>query len=152
MSESKTYQAKCFCGTVRFTVTGEPEAMAYCHCDSCRHWSASLVNAFTLWKPETLRITQGGDEIAEYEKNPATGDPAVHSRRKWCRRCGGHLFVEHPAMGVVDVPAALITGLTYDPAFHVHYQETVHPMRDALPRFKDLPGEAGGSGETVPTT
>lgn len=31
--------------------------MGYCHCESCRHWSAGPVNAFTLWKPEALQIT-----------------------------------------------------------------------------------------------
>ena len=50
------YQGKCFCGAVEFTVTGEPEAMGYCHCESCRHWSAAPVNAFVLWKPEALKV------------------------------------------------------------------------------------------------
>jgi hypothetical protein len=32
---------------------------------------------------------------------------------------------------------------------HVHYQETKLPMRDGLPKMKDLPAEMGGSGSTV---
>ena len=36
-----THRGACFCGAVQLTVTGEPVAMGYCHCDSCRHWSAS---------------------------------------------------------------------------------------------------------------
>jgi hypothetical protein len=35
---------------VELRVTGEAAAMGYCHCSSCRSWSAGLVNAFTLWK------------------------------------------------------------------------------------------------------
>jgi hypothetical protein len=46
MSDPKTYNISCFCGAVQFTVTGEPASMGYCHCTSCRHWSASPVNAF----------------------------------------------------------------------------------------------------------
>src|SRR5207249_6986507 len=42
----KTYKGSCFCGAVKFTVTGEPAAMGYCHCESCRSWSAGPVNAF----------------------------------------------------------------------------------------------------------
>jgi len=53
-------------------------------------------------------------------------------------------------MELVDVPAVIIEGFTFNPAFHVHYQETVHPMKDGLPKFKDLPAEAGGSGEELP--
>ena len=52
MSNEKTYTGSCFCGDVQFTVNGEPVAMGYCHCESCRRWSAGPVNAFTLWKPE----------------------------------------------------------------------------------------------------
>ena len=38
----------CFCGAVKLEV-GAPEAMGYCHCQSCRSCSAAPVNAFTLW-------------------------------------------------------------------------------------------------------
>ena len=60
MNTHKTYQGQCFCGAVRITVSGEPAAMGYCHCESCRQWSAGPVNAFVLWKPEAVRITQIG--------------------------------------------------------------------------------------------
>jgi len=32
------YQGKCFCGAVELEADGEPEAMGYCHCSSCRSW------------------------------------------------------------------------------------------------------------------
>jgi len=44
------------------------------------------------------------------------------------------------------VYAALIKDFPYQPGVHVHYQETRLPMRDGLPKMKDLPGEMGGSG------
>lgn len=149
MNTEKSYHAGCFCGSVRFVLHGEPEAMAYCHCDSCRNWSAGPVSAFTLWKPETLQVTQGADHIAVYEGNPCSDHETVVSRRQWCSRCGGHLFTDHPTMGVIDVPAVTIIGLKFEPVFHVHYQESVHPMHDDLTKFRDLPQEAGGSGEVM---
>src|SRR2546421_483932 len=54
-----TYKGRCFCGAVEFNVTGEPAAMGYCHCESCRGWSAAPVNAFTLWKPDAVKVTRG---------------------------------------------------------------------------------------------
>ena len=150
MSESTQHDGSCFCGSVKFTVSGEPELSAYCHCDSCRNWSASPVSAFTLWKPTTLKITQGLDNIAGFDKNPISGDEAVVSNRVWCKTCGGHLYTDHPAMGLIDVPAAIIKDFDFKPAFHVNYQETVHPMNDGLTKFKDLPKKAGGSGEELP--
>jgi hypothetical protein len=143
MSEEKTYAGSCLCGEVQFTVTSEPTLMAYCHCESCRHWSAAPVHAFTLWKPDTLQITQGRDNIGSYNKTPG-------STRKWCVSCGSHLFTEHPEMALTDVPAAVIPNFSFAPVLHVHYQETVLPMMDGLPKMKDLPSEAGGSGEQLP--
>ena len=143
MSGEKSYAGSCFCGAVQWTVSGEPAAMGYCHCESCRHWSAGPVNAFTLWKPEAVRITSGADNIASYNKSP-------NSHRKWCRTCGGHVFTDHPGMGLVDVYAAVIPDFPFRPALHVNYQEATLRVRDGLPKLKDFPAEMGGSGETLP--
>lgn len=101
MSIERSYKGSCFCGAVEFTVSGEPAAMGYCHCESCRHWSAGPVNAFTLWKPDAVQVTRGADNIGTYNKTP-------RSYRKWCKTCGGHLFTDHPEMGLIDVYAAVI--------------------------------------------
>ncbi|NGY04647.1 GFA family protein [Solimonas terrae] len=139
---NKTYQGSCFCGAVQLTVSGEPAGMGYCHCESCRSWSAGPVNAFTLWHPEAVKVTRGADQIGSYNKTP-------NSYRKWCKVCGGHLFTEHPGMGLTDVYAAVIPYFPYQPGVHVHYQETRLPIRDGLPKMKDVPAEMGGSGVTI---
>ena len=149
MNQEKNHKGSCFCGAVEFRLSGVPEAMAYCHCDSCRHWSAGPVSAFTLWKPDNMEITQGMDKIASYNKNPLTDNEDIVSIRQWCKSCGGHICTEHPTMGLIDVPAAVIREFAFEPGFHVHYQETVHHMKDSLPKFRDLPKEAGGSGEEL---
>lgn len=136
------HQGSCFCGEVQFEVSGQPEAMGYCHCASCRRWSAGPVNAFSLWKPESLKVTRGADKIGTYNKTPI-------SFRKWCQQCGGHLFTDHPTFGLVDVYAALIPSLEFQPALHVNYQESVLPIRDGKPKMKDMPKEMGGSGVTL---
>ena len=143
MAASDTYSGKCFCGAVEFTVTGEPVAMGYCHCESCRHWSAGPVNAFSLWKPDALKVTQGMAKIGTYNKTPI-------SYRKWCQVCGGHLFSDHPTMGLVDIYAAMLPALAFQPGVHVNYQETVLHIHDGLPKFKDMPAEMGGSGVELP--
>ncbi|GJH16519.1 GFA family protein [Caballeronia novacaledonica] len=142
MNDADTYHCQCFCGAVKFTVSGKPEGMGYCHCESCRRWSAGPVNAFTLWKPDAVTITHGTDHIGTYNSTE-------HSYRKWCRDCGGHLFTEHPGLGLTDVYAAVISDFQYDPCVHVHYAESKLPMRDGLPKMKDLPKEMGGSGVSV---
>ena len=139
MAGEKTYDGKCFCGDVALKVTGEPVAMGYCHCTSCREWSAGPINAFSLWKPDAVRITRGADSIGGYAKTP-------NSVRKWCKTCGGHLLTEHPELGLTDVYAALLPGLKFSPGLHVFYEETVLRIPDGRPKQKDVPAELGGSG------
>jgi hypothetical protein len=142
MAKEKSYNGSCFCGAVQFTVTGEPAAMGYCHCESCRSWSAGPVNAFSLWKPDAVEITRGEREIATYHKTD-------RSHRKWCTVCGGHLFTAHPHWNLTDVYAAAIPAFPFKPGVHVNYQETQLRIKDGLPKLKDLPKEMGGSGASV---
>lgn len=136
---NSTYSGQCFCGAVRFKVTGTPEGMGYCHCESCRSWSASPVNGFTLWGPKSLEITEGADHVGEYHKTE-------NSHRKFCTKCGGHLMTDHPGMGLVDVFSAMLPELEFKPSLHVHYGEKTLSIADGLPKFVDLPAELGGSG------
>jgi|SRR6516225_6702112 len=100
------------------------------------------VNAFSLWKPQAVRIASGAEHVATFEKT-------WMSQRQYCRKCGGHLMTIHPALGLVDVFAATIPTLTFAPGVHVNYAETVLRMRDGLPKLKDFPAEFGGSGEMI---
>ncbi len=138
-----TYNGSCFCGAVQLTVSGAPAAMGYCHCESCRHWSAGPVNAFTLWPPASVQVTQGADNIESYAKTD-------NSHRKWCKTCGGHVFTEHPGMGLTDVYAAVIPDFPFQPGVHVFYGETVLRIHDGIVKQKDVPAEMGGSGEVLP--
>lgn len=142
MTNENVYKGTCFCGAVEIVVTGEPAAMGFCHCASCRAWSASPINAFTLWKPDAVRVTRGKDNLSSFSKTPL-------SSRMSCRTCGGHVMTDHPMWGVVDVYAATIPTLEFRPGLHVNYGETVHRMRDGLPKQRDMPAEMGGSGTLV---
>jgi hypothetical protein len=98
------------------------------------------VNAFTLWKPDAVRVVAGAEHLKTYHKTEV-------SHRQYCDVCGGHLMTNHPPLGMIDVFAATLPTLDFKPGVHVNYAETVLPMRDGLPKFKDFPKEFGGSGE-----
>ena len=66
--DEKTYEGQCYCGAVKIVVTGDSVGAGYCHCAACRSWSAGPVNAFTLWPPEAVEVTQGADHIGEYTR------------------------------------------------------------------------------------
>ena len=136
------YAGECFCGAVKIECTGEPQAMGYCHCRSCRSWSGGPINAFTLWEPSAVKVVSGAEHITKFHKTPMSG-------RQSCAKCGGHIMNDHPPLGMVDVFASTIPALAFTPALHVNYSETVLRVRDGLPKLKDFPKEFGGSGETA---
>ena len=137
-----THKGECFCGAVKIEVTGEPAAMGYCHCRSCRSWSGGPVNAFSLWQPEAVKVTAGAEQLATFAKTPM-------SERKYCKTCGGHLMANHPPLKLVDVYTATIPTLAFVPGVHVNYAESVLPMKDGLTKFSDFPADFGGSGKTI---
>ncbi len=143
MKANKEFTGRCFCGAIELRVQGEPAAMGYCHCSSCRIWSAGPVNAFTLWPVSTVSVTRGAELVRSYDKTP-------RSKRQWCAACGGHLMTEHPEWGLIDVYAAVLQGFPFEPKVHVNYSETMLHVRDGLPKLSDLPAEMGGSGATLP--
>ena len=140
---SSSYTGSCFCGAVELRVRGDPIAMGYCHCQSCRSWSAAPVNAFTLWSSEAVEVTKGVDNLVTHRKTENTC-------RQFCRVCGGHLMATLVHLKIADVFAATIPTLAFVPQLHVFYSETVLPMRDGLPKLRDFPVEMGGSGERIP--
>jgi hypothetical protein len=67
-----------------------------------------------------------------------------------CTKCGGHLMVDHPTLGLIDVRVGALRNFSFKPTVHLNYAETIFPMRDGLPKLKDFPAAIGGSGEALP--
>jgi hypothetical protein len=132
----------CMCGAVALELAGEPAAQVFCHCESCRGWLGAPVHAASLWPKASVRITKGESELGTYKRTEA-------SHRKFCQRCGTPVLIDHPALGMVDVPAGGIRGFAYLPTVHVHYSEKVMSVKDGLPKFRDMPKDFGGSGDLL---
>jgi hypothetical protein len=96
-----------------------------------------------LWKRGNVRVTKGAELLGRFKRTEM-------SDRQFCLRCGGHLMTDHPTLGLTDVRAGVIAGLAFKPEVHLNYAETVLPIKDGLPKLRDFPAAAGGSGEFVP--
>jgi hypothetical protein len=138
-----THTGSCFCGAVAVAVSGAPVEMGYCHCGSCRSYSGAPLSAYILWKQEDVKITKGAELLGRFKK---TG----MSDRQFCSKCGGHVMVDHPGLGLTHVYPAIIPTVAFQPSVHLNYAETVLPIKDGLPKLKDFPAVAGGSGEAMP--
>lgn len=89
-----------------------------------------------------MSVTEGEDLIKKYTSSE-------RHNRCWCSTCGGHVFSDHPAFDLVDVYASVLEGLTFKPGAHINYAQSILPIKDGLPKFKDFPKELGGSGEMM---
>ena len=142
MSEERK-KGSCFCGSVELFVTGVPSSMGYCHCKDCAAWSATPINSYSFWRFDQLEITKGLENIKTFSKTD-------HSKRKFCKNCGGHVMTEHPSSNLVDIFAVILEDFSFRPSIHVNYGSKSVSVKDGLPKFKDLPVEFNGSGEIIP--
>ena len=133
----------CFCGAVQASVEGDPVTQGYCHCTSCRAWTAQPVTAYALWPAALVKVTEGDTLIASAARNERL---MMH----YCSKCGGNLFASSETSGLTDVFPMLIEGFEFVPQCHVNYAERAIDMRDGLPKFSDMPEQAGGSGTMLP--
>jgi len=134
--------ANCLCGAVTMKLTGPCQGCLMCHCSDCRKWTGSTGNAANLWPSDKVEVT---GKLLEFHKTPDS-----ISYRKVCAKCYGAVLIDHTAaMNMIDVCGGLLPR-QFEPAVHDFYEERILPMKDGLPKVKDLPKEFGGSGETVP--
>ncbi len=139
---SETHAGGCFCGAVAIEVSGQPEAMGYCHCADCASWAGAPINAFSLWSCDAVKVTNGEDKLGSFAKTEA-------NQRKFCTQCGGHIMSVLPGMNMTNVYLNTVPGIAHVGAFHVYYTEKTMSVPDGLPKFKDLPADFGGSGEII---
>ncbi|MBB4478401.1 GFA family protein [Rhizobium etli] len=67
----------CLCGTVVYSVEGEPLRVGLCHCADCRKSSGSAFVFFAVWPRGAFSHS---------------GEIATFAGRSFCPACGGRLF------------------------------------------------------------
>jgi len=84
MSDQKL-SGHCYCGAVKFEISGESDWVGHCHCESCRRHSGSVMTTFAGFRPEQVNFTA---------TNPGrfTTDDGV--TRSFCGRCGSPVAYE----------------------------------------------------------
>ncbi|HTB78890.1 MAG TPA: GFA family protein [Polyangiaceae bacterium] len=132
-------EIQCRCGAVHIELAGEPMAQFFCHCDDCQAVHGAAYIPVALYPMSAVKVTTGTPKSWKLRTMP----------RMTCPDCGTRLFAEPPGLGVRGVVAMLLPAGKFQPAFHIHCQSAVRPVRDAIPHFKALPAQFGGTDETV---
>jgi hypothetical protein len=123
----------CFCGAVRYEVTGPLTAVTYCHCSKCRRWHGH-VGAYTAAERAGFRVTE-----ARGLKWHAVSDTV---RRGFGVECGSSLlFDEAPdrrigiAAGTLDAP----TGIREKAHIYVGSKGDYYEVTGDLLRYDTMP-------------
>jgi hypothetical protein len=128
----------CFCGAVRYRVTGAPLAVSHCHCASCRRACGA---PFITW------MTLAAGDFAYTSGTPRAYRSSARVRRAFCPTCGTTLAYshdDHPEE--VDVAAATLDEpARVRPDDHLWIGEKLPwiVIGDALPRLERAHWDAG---------
>jgi hypothetical protein len=129
---------QCNCGAVEIRVATRPMAQYFCHCDDCQAVHGGPY-AVSLYKSENVSVARGDTVAFVLRTTPRTQ----------CASCAMFLFAEVPGYGVRGLNAELLPKEQFNPQFHLQCQFSARRIADALPHFKALPAEFGGSGELM---
>jgi hypothetical protein len=94
----------CMCGGVAYEVDATIEAIAHCHCETCRKTHGAAFSSIASAPRERFRWLRGEDLLSAYETSPG-------KLRRFCSRCGSQLVAERTGqlnlmlrLGCLDTP------------------------------------------------
>ena len=129
----------CFCGALRYEITGEIPWRALCLCRTCQKISGGAGNLFVGIEANAFRYTQG--EPRRFTREGAGTVPT----REFCEECGVHI-----AGRLAQIPEGVVVkiGTLDDPSvfegpnmvFWTKEKEDFHIVPDGVEVFETLPG------------
>lgn len=134
-----TLTGGCYCGALRYEITGEIPMRALCLCRTCQKISGGAGNLFIGIETTAFRYTQG--EPRRFTREGADKPPT----REFCGECGVHIAARSP-----KVPDGLVVkvGTLDDPSafkgpkmvFWTQDKQAFHVVPAGAAAYATLPG------------
>jgi hypothetical protein len=132
-------EGRCYCGELRYEVTGDPVIKGQCHCRECQYVSGGGPNLIFGFPDSGFEYT--------------TGQPASFSRsdldspiaREFCANCGTHILSRVPAIpGVVILKVGTLDNPKQFPgpdmAIYMCDAQPFHVVPEGVKAFDRIPG------------
>ena len=124
----------CFCGAIRYEVSGPLTQVTYCHCSKCRRWNGNVA---------AYAAADRGDFRLSEERGLKWHRVSPTVRRGFCLECGSSvLFDESPdpkigiCAGTLDEP----TGIREKAHIYVASKADYYEISDGLLKYDTFPG------------
>ncbi|MEH6551690.1 MAG: GFA family protein [Pseudomonadales bacterium] len=75
---------ECFCGKIKYEISGPLSDARSCHCSRCRKAFSSQASAYALIEPENFKWLSGENLLTSYISNGGFG-------LQFCSKCGSTL-------------------------------------------------------------
>ncbi len=103
----------CLCGAIRYTISGEAQMVAACHCRDCQKQTGTAYSVLLGIEADAITIDSG--TLKTFAKNGTSGLPV---ERKFCGDCGSPIYSDAKAIegllfvkgGTLDEPATIPVG------------------------------------------
>ncbi len=129
-TRSSSVSGGCFCGYVRYRITGPLKEALFCHCESCRRSTGAPFTAWGRIQKTDFSLSRG---------NMTFYRSSLGVIRGFCNQCGSSVSYEHPdsqaeldfLLSTLDNPELL------QPTYHVRVKEKLPwvEIGDDLPQY-----------------
>lgn len=121
----------CFCGAIRYVISGAAQLQLFCFCSDCRRLAGTDGYAGYMVKDEDFRATQG-----EPKQHQKVSDEGRTVTRNFCGACGSlvwgatELGLTSVAAGTLDDPSL------FKPTMNVFEEKA--PSWARIPKYENL--------------
>ena len=128
---------RCYCGSLKYEISGQAEAAFQCHCRECQYITGGNPNIVMVFPKNAFRYVEGN------AKKFARADLETPVTRHFCENCGTAMGTESPArpnsmivkVGTLDDPSAF----SAQAAIFTCDIQPFHHLPDGLPAFEKRP-------------
>lgn len=95
---------RCLCGEVTYEISGDPMAVAVCHCDHCQRQGGGAFSVNVMLLPDQLSVSGDLQTYVETGEN----DDGEYVNRRFCGSCGSPVVSELLGPGLIAVKAGTL--------------------------------------------
>lgn len=133
------YEARCFCGAVRYEVAADPVDAKICHCRTCQVLHGAPMQWAAIFHKRHVRFTAGEAHLRHYNSELGRSQRILPCKVS-CAACGTpiaddgrNMWLAFPTLfdfgSPPEVPAA------FRPTCHIFYGSRVMDVDDGLPKW-----------------